>query len=104
MALKGRPAGDRTKVPLRACPPARTFAAMHAAARRSSTAPLAARIRALGARVRAELSWNRIYRASSYARSALWIVPIVAIFLVLLLAPLLRALDAAFAWRLLGLD
>jgi uncharacterized membrane protein len=77
---------------------------MHAAARRSPTARIVARWHGLAARIRAELSWNRIYRATSYARSALWIVPIVSIVLVLLVAPLLRALDASVTWRVTGLD
>lgn len=50
------------------------------------------------------LAWNRFYRATSYARSALWIVPFVAIVLVLALAPLLRELDGRLGWRLAGLD
>ncbi len=40
------------------------------------------------------LVWNRVYRVTSYARSALWIVPFVAIVLVLAVAPALRMLDA----------
>jgi len=65
---------------------------------------LGVRRRALVQRVRAHLSWNRIYRVASYTRSALWIVPLVAIALVLMLAPLLRALDAWLDWRVTGLD
>ena len=53
--------------------------------------------------IRGELTWNRLYRATSYARSALWIVPFVSIFLVLLIAPLLRWLDTWLGWRLSGL-
>ena len=48
---------------------------------------------------RRRLVWNRVYRAVSYAKSALWIVPLVAIVLVLALAPLLRALDARLGWH-----
>ena len=33
--------------------------------------------------VQSQLTWNRLYRATSYARSALWIVPFFAILLVL---------------------
>ncbi|HZZ94632.1 MAG TPA: DUF2254 domain-containing protein [Usitatibacter sp.] len=65
---------------------------------------LAARREILRGRVRAHLSWSRIYRLASYARSALWIVPIFAIVLVLLLAPALRALDATLDWKGNGLD
>jgi uncharacterized membrane protein len=53
--------------------------------------------------VRGELTWNRWYRATSYARSALWIVPFISILLVLLIAPPLRWLDAWLGWRLSGL-
>ncbi len=52
---------------------------------------------------RQRLIWNRVYRAVSYAKSALWIVPLVAIVLVLALAPLLRALDARLGWQFAGL-
>ncbi len=53
--------------------------------------------------IRGELTWNRLYRATSYARSALWIVPFVSILLVLLIAPPLRWLDTWLGWRLSGL-
>ena len=53
--------------------------------------------------VRGQMTWNRVYRVTSYVRSALWIVPLLAILLVLLLAPPLRWLDAAVQWRLTGL-
>jgi uncharacterized membrane protein len=54
--------------------------------------------------IKSKLAWNRFYRATSYAKSALWIVPFVAIVLVLAAAPALRALDAWLGWRLAGLD
>lgn len=50
--------------------------------------------------VRSELTWGRLYRATSYLKSALWTVPLVAIVLEKLLAPLLYALDARLNWRL----
>ena len=53
--------------------------------------------------LKSKLAWGRIYRATSYVKSSLWIVPIVAIALVLLIAPWLRALDGWLQWRLLGL-
>lgn len=53
--------------------------------------------------VRSQLTWNRVYRATSYAKSALWIVPFVAILLVLVIAPVLRWIDAWLGWRLAGL-
>ncbi|HKU86793.1 MAG TPA: DUF2254 domain-containing protein [Casimicrobiaceae bacterium] len=62
------------------------------------------RFRRAERRLKRNLVWNRVYRATSYARSALWIVPFVAIVLVLAIAPLLRMLDARMGWRLAGLD
>ena len=53
--------------------------------------------------VRGKLSWNRVYRTTSYVRSALWIVPFFAILLVLIVAPPLRWLDTWLGWRLSGL-
>jgi uncharacterized membrane protein len=44
------------------------------------------------------LAWGRIYRASSYLQSALWTVPLVAILLVLVSSPALRALDRWLQW------
>ena len=43
--------------------------------------------------VRSQLTWNRLYRATSYSRSALWIIPFMAILLVLVVAPSLVWLD-----------
>ena len=54
--------------------------------------------------VRRQLVWNNVYRASSYLRSALWVVPLFAILLVLVLAPVLRWLDSWIGWRLAGLS
>ena len=53
--------------------------------------------------VRRALVWNRIYRTTSYLRSALWTIPLLAILLVLIVAPGLRVLDAWLGWRLSGL-
>src|SRR5262245_5307893 len=50
------------------------------------------------------LTWSRLYRATSYARSALWIVPFVSIVLVVLVAPVMRWLDGALGWQLVGLS
>lgn len=63
----------------------------------------AARRRTLVRRIRAHITWSRLYRVASYTRSALWIVPLVAIALVLVLAPLLRALDGWLDWKVTGL-
>jgi uncharacterized membrane protein len=53
--------------------------------------------------VETRLMWGRIYQATSYLRSALWTVPLVAIVLVLIIAPVLREMDSRFGWRLAGL-
>ena len=54
--------------------------------------------------VRDLLVWNNVYRATSYLRSALWIVPFLSILLVLAVVPLLRWLDDWLAWRISGLS
>ena len=54
--------------------------------------------------IRSELTWGRLYRTTSYLKSALWTVPLFAIALELLLAPGLRALDAWLRWRVGGLE
>jgi uncharacterized membrane protein len=43
--------------------------------------------------VREQLTWNRLYRATSYVRSALWVVPFLSILLVLVVAPSLVWFD-----------
>jgi uncharacterized membrane protein len=53
--------------------------------------------------IRSKLTWSRLYRASSYARSALWIVPFVAMFIVMAVGPLIRVIDRALGWQLLNL-
>ena len=80
--------------------------AVDAASQRGIPAPptRGVRLRRAGHYVRRTLVWSRIYRATSYARSALWIVPFVAIVLVLIVAPTLRWLDGRLGWRLSGLD
>ena len=77
--------------------------------RPNRSGPSEASTRAALRRPRAErflagrLAWNRVYRATSYLRSSLWVVPFVAIVLVLAVAPVLRVLDARLGWRLAGL-
>lgn len=53
--------------------------------------------------IRQRLTWGRVYGTSSYLRSALWTVPIIAIVLVLLIAPAIRALDDWLHWHVSGL-
>lgn len=57
------------------------------------------RARRLARRIRQRLSWGRIYRLTSYLRSALWTVPLIAIALVLVSAPLLRWVDGWLQWE-----
>ena len=54
--------------------------------------------------MKARRVWGHFYRASSYARSTLWMVPFVAIVLVLAITPALRALDDATHWQFVGLN
>ena len=67
-------------------------------------APVATRWQRLYDFVRSKLTWGRIYRATSYLKSALWTVPIIAIVLVQVLAPMLRGLDRWLDWRLVGFE
>jgi uncharacterized membrane protein len=53
--------------------------------------------------VRSKLTWGRLYRVTSYLKSALWTVPLVAIALELMLAPMIHALDAWQRWSLADL-
>jgi uncharacterized membrane protein len=54
--------------------------------------------------VRRNVAWNEIYRAVSYFRSSLWVIPFVAILLVLLAAPVLLVIDGWLGWRISGLS
>ena len=54
--------------------------------------------------VRRTLRWNDLYRATSYLKSALWAVPLLAMALVFATTPVLRAIDAWLDWKLLGLN
>ncbi len=53
--------------------------------------------------VRSRLVWSHLYHTASYLKSALWVVPFLAILLVILLVPVLRALDNLLGWRIVGL-
>ena len=66
------------------------------------TAAVRLQWRRLESYVLSQLTWNRLYRAASYIKSALWIVPFVAILLVLVVAPALVRLDAWLGWRRAG--
>ena len=67
-------------------------------------APASTRWQRIHGSVRSSLAWGRIYRATSYLKSALWTVPLIAIALELLIAPVLREIDAWLRWRFAGLD
>ena len=70
-----------------------------------ATLPSIGRSRVLRAQryIRHSLIWAHVYRAASYAKSALWIVPFIAIVCVLVVAPVLRWLDVWLGWRFVGL-
>jgi uncharacterized membrane protein len=61
------------------------------------------RWRRLEGYVKRKLLWSRFFRATSYLRSALWIIPFIAIVLVLAITPPLRVLDELLGWRISGL-
>jgi uncharacterized membrane protein len=54
--------------------------------------------------IRSKLTWGRLYRTTSYLKSALWTVPLVAIALELLLSPMIHALDTWQRWNLSHLE
>lgn len=54
--------------------------------------------------VRQRLGWSRLYRATSYLRSALWGVPILAVILERLTYRLLHYIDQWISWDLTGLQ
>ena len=54
--------------------------------------------------LREHLGWNRIYRATSYLRSALWVVPILAVIAERITYRVLHFLDQWVTWDLTGLD
>src|SRR5439155_22828616 len=51
---------------------------------------------------RGPMSWVRRHRIRRYLASSLWIMPLAGILLALVAAPLVRGLDAATRWTLLG--
>ena len=67
-----------------------------------SEATLNTRWRRFESFVRSKFSWGRLYRTTSYLKSALWTVPLFAIALEFLLAPVLRAFDDWTRWRFFG--
>lgn len=55
-------------------------------------------------RLLGRLAWNRAYRLVSYLRSTLWVVPMVAMLLVLVVTRALHWVDRYVSWDLTGLD
>jgi len=53
--------------------------------------------------LRRRLTWSRLYRVTSYTRSALWVVPLLAILAVLVSMPILRVVDAWLEWDMVSL-
>ena len=49
------------------------------------------------------MKFSKIFRTVSYLRSALWTVPLAAIAVVLIVAPLVRQIDLWLAWPFAGL-
>jgi uncharacterized membrane protein len=49
-------------------------------------------------RFRSKLRWNNVYRIVSYTKSSLWVIPIFAILLELILLRVLHVLDAWLGW------
>jgi len=70
----------------------------------ASESPLTQRWRRLRSFVRSKLTWGRVYRTTSYLKSALWTVPLIAIALELALSPAVHALDGWLRWRVRGLE
>ncbi len=54
--------------------------------------------------VATKLTWNRLYGATSYLKSALWTVPILAILIELIVAPLVHRFDVWLGWEFSGLE
>ena len=55
-------------------------------------------------RLLGRLAWNRAYHMVSYLRSTLWVVPMVAMLLVLVVTRALHWVDRYVSWDLTGLD
>ena len=54
--------------------------------------------------VRSKVTWGRVYRTTSYLKSALWTVPLFAIALELVISPMIHALDDWQRWNLNHLE
>src|SRR5512135_270687 len=54
----------------------------------------------LAVRIRSRLTWNRLYHFVSYVKSSLWVIPLFAIVLQLILVRLFHAIDALIVWKI----
>jgi len=55
-------------------------------------------------RIRGGVTWGRVYRLTSYLKSALWTVPLIAIAVELAISPMIHALDDWQRWNLTHLE
>jgi uncharacterized membrane protein len=62
------------------------------------------RRRQLRTYLRSRVTWGRIFHVTSYLKSALWTVPLIAIALELILAPMIHAVDTWQRWNLTHLE
>jgi len=62
----------------------------------------AERWRRFRSRIRSRVTWGRAYRLTSYLKSALWTVPLIAIAIELVISPMIHALDTWQRWRVFG--
>ncbi len=53
--------------------------------------------------VKSRFLWHRVFRATSYLKSALWTAPLIALLAVLAIAPFIRVLDQWSGWTFPGL-
>lgn len=65
--------------------------------------PCPSPLREPGAGKEGRLRWNLLFGLTSYLKSALWTIPLVSIAIVFAITPILRALDNAIRWEMLGL-
>lgn len=54
----------------------------------------------LAVRIRSRLTWNRLYHFVSYVKSSLWVIPLFAILLQLILVRVFHSIDALIVWKI----
>ena len=65
--------------------------------------PLPGGVPVQAARTEGGVRWSTLFGLTSYLRSALWTIPFISIAIVFAITPILRALDEAIRWEMLGL-